>query len=193
MNENLKKDEIKNAARQLFIRFGYNKTSMNDIAKQSGLAKPTVYYYYQNKESIFKEVVIDEAQSFMDEVDAELSKFNSIEGKVSHLLKIIYEGLKKYSAEMKELPEIMCHFSPHGEPIVDGINNLFIAKLRPLLQAAKNEGSFDYEDDEITLQALSYMTDFLNLDWMRKRPESEQDKLIEKVIKIILNGLKRRQ
>jgi len=50
-----KKQKITEAAKELFFRFGFSKTSMDDIAVQSGMAKPTLYYYYDNKEAIFKQ------------------------------------------------------------------------------------------------------------------------------------------
>ena len=71
-NDLKKKELIKKAARDLFFRFGFNKTSMEDIAKQSGLAKPTLYYYYESKNSIFNEIVIEEATRFMDKVETKI-------------------------------------------------------------------------------------------------------------------------
>ncbi|MFD2553926.1 TetR/AcrR family transcriptional regulator [Sphingobacterium tabacisoli] len=50
---------IKKAARDLFRKYGYNKTSVNELAKQSNISKVTFYKYFSSKESILHEVLMD--------------------------------------------------------------------------------------------------------------------------------------
>jgi AcrR family transcriptional regulator len=45
------------AARELFARFGYKKTTLDDIAHSLGKGKSSLYYYFKNKEEIFQAVV----------------------------------------------------------------------------------------------------------------------------------------
>jgi len=65
----MKKDPIENgvpkderrivileAALDCFLKFGYAKTSLDDIAKQARLSRPLIYLKYKNKEEIFKAV-----------------------------------------------------------------------------------------------------------------------------------------
>jgi len=51
------KDEVRNlileAANQLFLEVGYDKTTMRAIAKQIGYNEGTAYYYFKNKEELF--------------------------------------------------------------------------------------------------------------------------------------------
>ncbi|MDR2282482.1 MAG: TetR/AcrR family transcriptional regulator [Sphingobacterium sp.] len=49
---------IKKAARDLFRKYGYNKTSVNELAKQSNISKVTFYKYFSSKESILHEVLM---------------------------------------------------------------------------------------------------------------------------------------
>lgn len=44
--------EIVQRASELFDEVGYHTTSVDDIAKAVGLAKPTLYHYFQSKDSI---------------------------------------------------------------------------------------------------------------------------------------------
>jgi AcrR family transcriptional regulator len=44
------------AARHCFLKFGYGKTSLDDIAKQANLSRPLIYRKYKNKEEIFAAV-----------------------------------------------------------------------------------------------------------------------------------------
>ncbi|GET28694.1 TetR/AcrR family transcriptional regulator [Prolixibacter sp. SD074] len=51
------KDSILRVANQLFSRFGFHKTSMDEIAKIARKAKGSLYYHFASKEDLFKEVV----------------------------------------------------------------------------------------------------------------------------------------
>ncbi len=48
-----KVDLILDAAERLFMRHGYRKSSMDDVAREAGMAKGTVYSYYAGKEALF--------------------------------------------------------------------------------------------------------------------------------------------
>lgn len=191
-NDLQKKQSIKSAARDLFFRFGFSKTSMEDIARQSGLAKPTLYYYYSSKQAIFNEVVIDEASRFMDKVEESLPPDMPADEKIILFFQLIYKGLKKYAAEMSKVPDLMYDSSPHGKPIVEAINKSFAEKLRPLLLSGKEEDLFSFEDLDVTVSAMVFMTDFLNLEWMRQYPEKIRNRVVDRMIDILLNGLRRR-
>ncbi len=192
-NDLQKKQLIKSAARDLFFRFGFSKTSMEDIARQSGLAKPTLYYYYTNKQEIFNGVVIDEATRFMDKVEKNLPPELPADEKIILFFQLIYKGLKRYASEMAKVPDLMYDHSPHGKPIVEAINKSFAEKLCPLLLAGKEEGLFDFKDVDVTVSTLVFMTDFLNIEWMRLHSEKIRDQIVERMIDIVLNGLRRRE
>ena len=51
------KDSILSVATKLFSRFGFHKTSMDEIAKIARKAKGSLYYHFASKEELFKEVV----------------------------------------------------------------------------------------------------------------------------------------
>ncbi len=187
-----KKDNIKQAARQLFFQFGLTKTSMDDVARQCGLAKPSLYYYYPSKEAIFNEIVIDEARRFVEKIERKIPAPLPADQKMVFFLTTLYQDLKKYSRKLSHLPELMYENYPHGRPIVKEINGLFAEKLRPLLQEGQAEGMFSSEDPEIVLSAIVTMIHFLNLKWLRQIPDIQQDQIVEKVIDIILNGIRRK-
>ncbi|RLD49934.1 MAG: hypothetical protein DRI94_10040 [Bacteroidetes bacterium] len=54
------KDKILSVADKLFGRFGFYKTSMDEIAKIARKAKGSLYYHFSSKEDLFKEVVSKE-------------------------------------------------------------------------------------------------------------------------------------
>ena len=48
-----KEEIILEAANKIFLKYGYQKTSMDDIAKEAMIGKGTIYYYFNSKEDIF--------------------------------------------------------------------------------------------------------------------------------------------
>ena len=58
--------EILNTAQELFGKYGFAKTTMNDIADQLGLSKASLYYYYPDKENIYLAVVTKEQVQFIN-------------------------------------------------------------------------------------------------------------------------------
>ncbi len=54
------RDKILSVANKLFSRFGFHKTSMDEIARIARKAKGSLYYHFASKEDLFKEVVSKE-------------------------------------------------------------------------------------------------------------------------------------
>ena len=48
---------VVSAARDVFLRYGYGRTTMGDIAQAAGLTRPTLYLSFRDKESIFHAVI----------------------------------------------------------------------------------------------------------------------------------------
>ena len=51
-----RREMILDAAGARFQRFGYSKTTMEEVAADAGISKGTIYIYFQNKEDIFLEL-----------------------------------------------------------------------------------------------------------------------------------------
>jgi AcrR family transcriptional regulator len=61
------------AATSLFNRYGFKRTSVDQLAAEAGVAKPTIYAYFDDKEAIFRavvEAVCDEMVSGAKEASA---------------------------------------------------------------------------------------------------------------------------
>lgn len=90
-----KKKVIIDSAAILFHRYGYSKTSLEDIAKHASLGKGTIYYYFNSKEDIFIEVVIRHAEMFYETFLQELDKQTNFKDKFSAVIRypirLVYE------------------------------------------------------------------------------------------------------
>lgn len=61
---NERRNEILDAANELFMKKGYDKTSTNEILEKVGIARGTLYYHFKSKEEIM-DAIIDR---FNDEI-----------------------------------------------------------------------------------------------------------------------------
>ncbi len=53
MNAEQRRKNILEASKRLFSKNGYHRTQISDIIKEVGVARGTIYQYFENKESIF--------------------------------------------------------------------------------------------------------------------------------------------
>jgi AcrR family transcriptional regulator len=164
---------------------------MQDIAKQCNLAKPSLYYYYPSKESIFEEIVLDEARNFINKVADKIPADLSAADKIAFFLKTYFNDLKKYAKKLAHLPESLYENYPHGRPITEKITEFLREKLKPLIKQGTQDGSLSINDQEGVLTAIIVMTDFLNIEWLRRNDDNYMNNVIDRVIEIILNGIRR--
>ena len=75
--QNTGKDEVREqvvqAARQVFARYGYKKTALDDIAREARKGKSTIYYYFKSKDEIFKAVIDTEAEIRSKAIEQQIS------------------------------------------------------------------------------------------------------------------------
>lgn len=82
MSTSEKNREIVQAARECFARFGYDKTTLDDIGRMVGLNKASLYYYYKNKEAIFGEVILHEMEDAMQMLCAKIDQMPGCRDKI---------------------------------------------------------------------------------------------------------------
>ena len=62
------KEKIITVATRIFSRFGFYKTSMDEIARTAHKAKGSLYYHFASKEALFTEVVAQELKNLKAEL-----------------------------------------------------------------------------------------------------------------------------
>ena len=53
-------------AEQVFFSLGYNNTRMEDIARQAGCSKTTLYTYFESKENLYMAITYRAFQALLD-------------------------------------------------------------------------------------------------------------------------------
>jgi len=92
-----KKEKILTIAQGIFARFGIRKTTMDEIAKKSRIGKATLYYYFKNKEDVFREVIQKESIILKETIEAELKKVKTPQEKIITYILTRMKILKKLS------------------------------------------------------------------------------------------------
>jgi TetR/AcrR family transcriptional regulator, mexJK operon transcriptional repressor len=64
----LKKRQILDGARQVFLLNGYAEASMDEIAVQAGVSKGTLYNHFDSKDDLFKLLINEEARRITSEL-----------------------------------------------------------------------------------------------------------------------------
>jgi AcrR family transcriptional regulator len=94
VKKDLKREAILHGAADCFTKFGYEKTTLDDIGKSAALNKASIYYYFKNKEEIFSAVALHEAETYIEELQSKTSRKRGLESKI---IFYVTERIKKYN------------------------------------------------------------------------------------------------
>ena len=87
------------AAKARFMRYGYAKTTMGDIAEEAGIARQTLYNAYANKDEILRVVVRDVGQATLNKVEEAWGTADSFSEKLTQFHELVpimwYEEIRK--------------------------------------------------------------------------------------------------
>lgn len=93
-------DKILNSARKNFLLYGYYGTTIEKIAREAGVSKAIVHYYFRTKDNLYKEIIGMIADDFLhftsfEFPDADLTWFivSELRNNRTMLMKIIDDKL----------------------------------------------------------------------------------------------------
>ena len=97
--DDIVKAEILKAAERVLQKWGSNKTTMEDIAREAGKGKSTLYYYYQSKEEIFDAVVIVEFEKILQKAKESAQETETAKERlITYIVESINEMKNRISA-----------------------------------------------------------------------------------------------
>jgi AcrR family transcriptional regulator len=65
-----RKEEIIRAAAKRFSRHGFGKTTLEEIARDVRIGKPTIYHYFKSKDELFYTSIEYQASQFIEDIKA---------------------------------------------------------------------------------------------------------------------------
>jgi len=192
-DEKIKSSIIK-AAENLFQKYGINKTTMEDIAKESRKAKSTLYYYFKNKEEIFDAVLIKEMNEIFQIVRDAVSVEKDFEGKMrAYVITDLREIKKRVNLYSIVKSEIVYdeHFIKKFRESFDTRDVNFITEI--IEYGVKNQELRPLTDDEIKTLSHIILIAFrsIELDLFIEHKFLNDDEKIDSLLNILYYGIKK--
>jgi len=146
MLDNEKRTRILQAAQSLFIRYGVERTSIDEVARAADIAKGTLYLYYDSKEMLFAEV----AKNICADILAEANKAAAMPVPLAERLVGILDS------EIGVLHRLVEH-SPHVRELTETKEALASAAFATLDQDIKQLITTLISEENIALQGAAEM------------------------------------
>ncbi|CAI0730953.1 TetR/AcrR family transcriptional regulator [Serratia entomophila] len=86
------RDQIVEAATEHFGHFGYEKTTVSDLAKAIGFSKAYIYKFFDSKQAIGEVICANRLATIMDIVDSALADAPTASEKLRRLFKVLTEA-----------------------------------------------------------------------------------------------------
>jgi AcrR family transcriptional regulator len=173
----LRINTILKAAQKRFGMYGLEKTTMSEIAKDVGISKASLYYYFPDKEHLYKEVVEMEQASFFELVDKNLQEAIGPE----KMLKNFMDIRLNYFRTFFNLSRLRLEEFRHMKPMLEDTLNVFrkreVESLEIIIRKGIDKGEFfTQKPNEISSLFLEMVRGvrslvFHNKDLMYVEPE----------------------
>ena len=136
------KARILASAIALFSKNGFDATTGDDIAKESGVNKALIYYYFKNKAGLYETVM----STLFDSIYTEVTKAEKCCNSTTAELRAFIETYAKYAQKYPYFPALLLReLSDSGahlpEMMFAGMRRLFVL-LSDILDRGEKEGVF---------------------------------------------------
>jgi len=189
---------ILQAAQQRLGLYGYGKTTMNEIAMDISMSKAALYYYFPDKEGIFKAVVEKEQKEFSTQLENKISLLKSPE----EMLYAYVEYRMKYFKEFLNLSKFRSTEPEHMKPLLKELFVRFRTQEKMLLikimNIGINSGMFHCDDVELYVDLFLNIFKGLRFSLIKQKPYVELnheelailEQALQNFTKLFIKGLK---
>lgn len=131
-----KKDQILDTSLQLFMKKGFDATSISDILSQLDIARGTLYYHFESKEAIMDAIIERLLNQVLEKIE-KLMTNNSLSQAEKFMGFFTSINLTQLTGD----EEIVDYFNqPQNALFHEKSNRLLIKKLSPVLAQIISEG-----------------------------------------------------
>lgn len=101
----IRRNNLLDAASRIFARQGYEATSVEDIAFEAGIGKPTVYRYFASKQALFEAVFGQAIDDLEIRLDAALLQDGPFEDRLTRLALEIVPTFRTHFGSIRNINE----------------------------------------------------------------------------------------
>ena len=190
MSEINVKDLIVDSATKYFSKYGFHKTTMNEIAKNIHKAKGVLYYYFKSKEELFNEVLKKE----LGDVKYELSKIiNSDKDYLTVIKQYFITRLKLLSTAVNYHETLKADFFEKYNFVKD-VRADFVKfeykQLYQIFEKGNSEGHMEIKNTDSTVNMVMMIIGSLELPLYLQNKYTEYESTIEELITVITNNIR---
>ena len=147
-----KVDDILKAAKKVFFKKGFLKTTMDEIAYEASLSKPTIYKFFPTKEDLYFSLVIPvikECLHDMEEINLQL-QLNMFSSGADIVRAVVNVFFKRYQTEpdifrigqLYQQSGMLWSLDKNIEDSITGLSRDIMREMRSLFDTAVNRGFF---------------------------------------------------
>lgn len=190
-------EEILDAALDLFTEKGYTATRMDDVARQAGISKGTLYLYFENKEAIFHSVIQEMVAPKLQQVE-EIAKQH--EGSSADLLRKLIMHWWENVAEtrLSSIPKLIISESGNFPELAEFFVKTIVKRARKLfadvIRRGIKQGEFtDHDPNTLARLVMAPMIQMVIWKHSLKSFDDSQNtrEYIELHIELIIKALKK--
>ena len=195
-----KKQNIINAAIQVFSKHGYERGTVSEIANQANIAKGSFYHYYNSKEEIVYDLFKMVFDKFLDSWNAIIEKDISPDKKVELLIDRSFDDIIEMLEE-KNLTSLILIFEImfflYRKSLKTGKENViekyflkYYDILKPIFEEGQEADMFRQDIDPSYLAYLFFsMVDGFGLHFMMQKENFDTEKSRKYLKAILLEGI----
>ncbi len=147
--ESEKRTQILTLAKKKFERFGFNKTTVDEIAKDANISKRTLYQEFENKAEILEELFMFEALSVRKAILNQINKIVEPTEKLQTFIRLALKYLDQNPFVVSVLHDESGFFAPFLKEkphiIETGIEEIFVN----ILKEGVGKGVFRKMDEKV--------------------------------------------
>ena len=155
-----RREKLLDAAIEIFFQKGFHATRLEDIAKQAGLSKGTLYLYFENKEAIFLALIERLALGNVQKLTQLLNNFDKTEQSIEKIFKGFFDEITYIlvDTQLPKLIKIMIGDSQNFPIIVEhykqNVINVALSQLALFLEKAHQKKLLNVPEPIITAQII---------------------------------------
>jgi len=192
----LDKDEVKeaivNVARQIFSRFGFRKTTMDEIAIASRKGKSSIYYYFASKEEIFQAVVEKEASILKQELLKAKNDADDPALKLKTHVLVRMRSMEKLANFYSAIKDDFLSHLDFIEKIRKKYDQEEIQMMENILKEGVENGLFEIDDTSLAAIAIVTALKGMEIPLFWGVEEKDIEHRLDHLIHILFNGVMKR-
>lgn len=145
-----RKEEIIDAAANLFSQKSYHDVTMDQIAAHVGVAKGTIYLYFDSKENLYLEILEDTYEEIESILEKEIAKNDRAPKKLKKILRLIFQFYLQHMDVLRILSRDETHLIREHFEFTEHWRLRRIKLYQKILEKGIKEGSFRPANTKLT-------------------------------------------